>query len=361
MTAPIILAAGGTGGHVAPAIAVADVLIALGHPVILLTDTRGVRFVTPRPGLTVNVIRAGTIRKNPVRLIKDLWAMAIGLLQSFDILRDHRPGAVIGFGGYPCFPPVLAAQIIGIPTLLHEGNAVMGKANLFLSRFCTKIALSLPNYTGLTQAQMARTIVTGRPVAAAIEALYPASYSPSAGNDPFNIVILGGSQGAKILSHDVPHALAQMLPELRARLNLTHQVLADDVTTVQKLYAAAGIKADVAPFFTDIPARLARAHFFIGRSGGTVHELSIAGIPALYIPYPHHRDQQQLKNAQIIAQAGGAFILEEPHFTPDSFLAPIVQFMQDPALSQRMATAAKTCGHPHAAQKLAEAALAMIR
>lgn len=359
--APILLAAGGTGGHVAPAIALADELIARGYPVILATDQRGLRYAAPRAGMTIHVIKAGTLRKNPIRLVKDMLALVIGLFQSFDILRDHRPAVVVGFGGYPCFPPVITAQMLGIPTLLHQSDAVVGQANLMLARFCDRLALSLPDYSGLPEKIRARTIVTGRPSAAAIDALYDRPYTPSQNIDPFNIVILGGSQGAHILSDDVPRAFCQIEPALRARLRLTHQVLAPDVDQAKKMYADAGITADIAPFFNDIPARLATAHLFIGRSGGTVHEISIAGIPALYIPYPHHRDQQQFKNAAVIERAGGALILKEADFTAQSFLAPIQQLMQDPLLSAKMAVAAKSCGHPKAAQKLADVALDLAK
>ncbi len=360
MTQKILLAAGGTGGHVAPAIALADELITRGYAVILATDTRGLRFVTPRPGMTVKIIRAGTIRKNPMRLIKDIVNLTIGLFQSFDLLRDHHPVAVVGFGGYPCFPPVLTAQIIGIPTLLHQSDAVVGKANAWLARFCTRLALSLPDDRSLPESVKKKTVITGRPCAPAIDALFTHAYTASTGNDPFHIVILGGSQGARILSDDVPRALCALPDHLRARLHLTHQVLTDDVQTVQDLYQNAGINADIAPFFNDIPARLAAAHLFIGRSGGTVHEISIAGIPALYLPYPHHRDQQQLKNAAVIERAGGAVILEERDFTAKSFLAPITEIMQNSALSEKMAAAAKSCGHPFAAKKLADAVLDLI-
>lgn len=361
MTHTILLAAGGTGGHVAPALALADELIARGHGVVLATDTRGLRFVTPRDRMTVKVIRAGTIRKNPLRLIKDMVNLAIGIFQSFDLLRDHHPAAVVGFGGYPCFPPVLTAQIISVPTLLHQSDAVVGKANAWLARFCTRLALSLPDDSTLPASIKKKTVITGRPCAAAIDALYDHVYTTSKGDDPFHIVILGGSQGAKILSDSVPRALCTLPDPLRTRLRLTHQVLADDVDTVRGLYQSAGITADIAPFFKDIPARLAAAHLFIGRSGGTVHEISIAGIPALYIPYPHHRDQQQLKNAAVIERAGGAVILEEPNFTANSFLAPITEIMQNPALPQKMAAAAKSCGHPFAAKKLADAVIALFK
>lgn len=359
--APILLAAGGTGGHVTPALALADELIARGIPVILATDQRGLKFVEQRTGLTVHLIKAGTIRKNPLRLVKDMIALAIGLFQSFDLLRDARPSVVVGFGGYPCFPPVLAAQIIGTPTLLHQTDAVVGKANALLARLCTRLALSLPAYDGVPDSVRPRTVITGRPSAKAIDDLYDHPYTASRNNDPFNIVILGGSQGAGILSRDVPTALATLPDDLRARLRLTHQILAEDLETVKTLYQAAGITADIAPFFKDIPARLKTAHLFIGRSGGTVHEISIAGLPALYIPYPHHKDQQQLKNAAVIERAGGAFILQEPDFTDDSFLALIVKLMQDPALSEKMAAAAKSCGHPRAAQKLADAVLDLAK
>lgn len=355
----VLLAAGGTGGHVIPALALADELHARGIGVIFATDARGIKYVTDRPWMTTRVIRAGTIRKQPIRLIKDMMSLCIGIIQSWDIIRDNSPNVVVGFGGYPCFPPVFAAQFVGIPTMLHEQNAVMGKANVWLSKLCTRIALSLPDYTGLSDAQRKRTIVTGRPVHAKIDDLYNEKFVAPQNTEPFHILITGGSQGAAILGTALPPVFAALPDHLRARLNLTHQVIAADVDAVKSIYKNAGITATVAPFITDIPDRLATTHLFIGRSGGTVTEMCVAGIPAIYIPYPHHKDQQQLKNAQVVVNAGGAVIVQEQWFDPITFAALLTDLLQNPEKLQQMANSAKTCGRPHAARFLADAALTL--
>lgn len=357
MVMTVLLAAGGTGGHVFPALALADTLHARGVNVLFATDTRGVKYVKDRPWLNVNVIRAGTIRKQPVALIRDMFNVVVGLLQSFDIIRSHDPDVVVGFGGYPCFPPVCAAQILSIPTLLHEQNAVIGKANASLAKLCTKLALSFPDFTGLSDKQQARTIVTGNPVRPEIAALSALPYIP---RDPFNILVVGGSQGAQVFGTVIPAALRMMPAALRSRLFLRQQVRADDIEAVRKTYAELGINCEIAPFFTDMVGAWRDAHLFIGRSGAsTVAEATAAGKPAIYVPYPHHKDMQQLKNAQTVTRAGGAWVMEERDFTPEWLLAQLHGFMQNPDSLSQMAAVSRSCGHPQAADALADAVLAL--
>jgi UDP-N-acetylglucosamine--N-acetylmuramyl-(pentapeptide) pyrophosphoryl-undecaprenol N-acetylglucosamine transferase len=361
MTSPVILlAAGGTGGHVMPALALADELHNRGAKVIFASDIRGAKYVTDRPWMTHKIIRAGTLRKHPIRFFTDIANIFIGLLQSFDLIRRHRPDVVVGFGGYPCFPPMLAAQIMDIPTLLHEQNAVLGKANGWLASMSKKIALSLPDFTGLSANQQKRAVVTGRPVRTEIAALYDRPYIPPTAGGDINILIIGGSLGAKVLSRDLPPILAALPANLRARLNLTHQILNDDLDAARTVYQRVGIRAHIAPFFTDMPAELNRAHLFIGRSGGTVAEICCAGLPAIYIPYPHHKDQQQLKNAAVIEQIGGAVIIKEPDLKADTLLAYITDFMQNPDRLAQMSIKARSCGYPRAAQSLADAVLGLV-
>lgn len=359
----ILIAAGGTGGHVIPALALADALHARGHKVVFATDNRGIQYVKDRPWMKTHIIHAGTFRKDIIRLIKDIGNMILGIFESFDLVRDYRPDAVAGFGGYPCFPPVFVAQLLRIPTLLHEQNAVIGHANKYLAMMCTRLALSFPDFTGLSTAQRKRTLVTGRPVAAAIEALYDRLYIPPASEGPFEILIMGGSQGAKVVSHAVAHAFAGLPDSLRRRLKLTHQVLKEDLEEVRNLYKSTGITATTTSYIEagDVARALATAHLFIGRSGASVTEIWIAGLPAIYIPYPHHKDQQQVKNAKVAVDVGGGVILQEKDFTLDKLQTLLIDFMQTPSKLAAMAAAARSCAHPRADQALADAVLSLIK
>jgi UDP-N-acetylglucosamine--N-acetylmuramyl-(pentapeptide) pyrophosphoryl-undecaprenol N-acetylglucosamine transferase len=379
-----LLAAGGTGGHVMPALALAHELVARGHIVIFATDNRGLRFVPeeiksiglgPRdPGGTgssgqargsihVKTIRAGTLRKHPVRLIKDLFSMTIGVLQSFDLIRDYTPDAIVGFGGYPSFPPVFAAQILRRKTVLHSADAVIGRANLMLAKFCTRLALSFPNFKGINEKLRARTVVTGLPVRAAIDDLRDCPYIPPEPTGPFHITIMGGSQGAGVLGIKLATILAALPPSERARLHLTHQVRAEDLETVQALYRNANITATCASFIQNIPEILSTTHLFIGRSGAsTVMEMGITGRPAIYIPLiaSTHHDAQQRENANVFVHLSAAEIIEESDFTQDHFLAKLTALMHDPARLSHMSQAARGGARPFAARALADMVESLI-
>lgn len=360
-TVKVLIASGGTGGHVIPALALADKLLERGIEVIFATDNRGIVYIKDRPGMITKVIRAGTIRKEPIRLIKDMISMMVGILQSFDLMRDYHPDVVIGFGGYPCFPPVFTAQILGIPSMLHEQNAVMGKANRCLAKMCMRVALSFPNFTGLDDRLKARTVVTGRPVSAGIDALWDHAYTPPEENGPFHLLILGGSQGTAVLSTFIPHVLAELPASYRARLHVVHQILQKDLDSVRTLYDQSGITAVTGPFIENIPDHLAKSHLFMGRSGAMVTEICVAGLPAIYIPYPHHKDQQQLKNAQVQGQAGGAIIIDERTITKEEIASAIMDLMDNPQKLAAMAKGAKSCGYPYAAQKLADEVINLVQ
>lgn len=305
----------------------------------------------------VKTIRAGTLRKQPVRLIKDLFNMMIGVLQSFDLIRDHNPAVIVGFGGYPSFPPVFAAQILRLPTVLHSADAVIGRANLMLAKFCTCLALSFPNFKGINEKLRARTVVTGLPVRTAIDDLRDALYIPPEPTGPFRLTIMGGSQGAGVLGIKLATMLTALPPHDRARLALTHQVRAEDLETVQTIYQNAGIAATCAPFIGNIPEVLASTHLFIGRSGAsTVMEMGITGRPAIYIPLiaATHHDAQQRENANVFAALGAAEIIEEADFNTDHFVAKLTALMHDPARLSHMSQAARQGAKPFAARALAD-------
>lgn len=358
----VLLAAGGTGGHVFPALALADELYARNIKVIFATDNRGAKYIKDRPWLAVHIIASGTLRKHPIQFFTDIARMLWGLLQSFDLMRSNAPDVIVGFGGYPCFPPVFSGQILGVPTLLHEQNAVIGKANAGLAKLCTRLALSLPDFTGLNKKTRAKTIVTGNPVRPEIAALSEQPYTPPEPDGRFRILIMGGSQGTTVLGRDLPPLFAHLPEHLRKRLDLVHQIRTPDLAAAQMIYQKAGITARITDFITDVPLALQTCHLFIGRSGASnVAEICVMGRPAIFVPYPHHKDQQQLKNAEIVARAGGAIILPEHNISPQTLLAHLTRFMQTPAELGQMAAGSKSCGQPHAAANLADAVIGLVK
>ena len=353
----ILLAAGGTGGHLFPAEALAQELLTKGCRVVLVTDQKGAGF---RSGDKVETVRVQSATPGPglFSKIKAACAIMAGTVQGLFLMYKYKPDAVVGFGGYPSFPTVLAAQLAGRPTLLHEQNAVLGKANRFLAARADQIAVSLPGTTGLGPKNQSKTIITGNPVRAEIRALRDTAYPTGNANAALSIFIMGGSQGAKVLSHVVPEALAQLPNALKSRVSVTQQCRPEDIEQAAKTYASAGIKAELKSFFNDVSKRLAQCHLFIGRSGAsTVSEIAVAGRPAIFVPYPGHADQQQKVNAQALEKAGGAWVMTEDVFKAEALKSKIESFLTDPGQLDRAAAAARSCGQPEAALNLAMAAL----
>jgi UDP-N-acetylglucosamine--N-acetylmuramyl-(pentapeptide) pyrophosphoryl-undecaprenol N-acetylglucosamine transferase len=343
---PIILAAGGTGGHLYPAEALAQELLNRGHTVIIITDKRGSAFRKLGDKVQIDCVRAATFRPGILSKIKAVFDICIGILQAAKLLKKYQPALVVGFGGYPSFPTVFAAQRMGIPTILHEQNAVLGKANLWLAGAAQVIAASLP---------LARdkVVVTGNPVRAGICAVRNNPY-PSLGGT-LEIFITGGSQAAKVFSEVVPEAVRQLPEEIKHRLHIVHQCREDDIDATADQYRAAGVKAETKSFFNDMPERLSACHLFIGRSGAsTVAEIAVVGRPAIFVPYPGHADQQQLRNAELIAQKDGAWIIPQENFTAETLARQIEHLVKNPSLLENAARAAKSCGQPEAVKNLAD-------
>lgn len=354
----ILLAAGGTGGHLFPAEALAQELLAQGCKVILVTDQKGAGFKSANDQIETLRIQSATPGAGIFSKIKTAVKIAIGTVQGILLMHKHKPDAVVGFGGYPSFPTVLAAQLYGTPTLLHEQNAVLGKANRFLSKRADQIAVSLPGTTGLGAKNELKTIVTGNPVRPDIRGLRNDAYPAPMPDSQIRIFIMGGSQGAKVLSKVIPEALSLLPPELKSRVSITQQCRAEDIPAAEESYKNAGIAAELKSFFNDVSKRLSACHLFIGRSGAsTVSELAVAGRPAIFVPYPGHADQQQKINAAALEKAGGAWVMTEDIFKPEALKARIEALMQTPGALETAAAAAKSCGKPEAAQNLAQAAL----
>lgn len=357
----ILLCAGGTGGHMFPADALARELIARGHNVVLATDGRGKRFEPFAGGIKLYVLSSGAMIGGIKGKLSSLIALAKGFRESQALLKELRPDIVVGFGGYPSFPPVMMAQIMKMPTVIHESNAVLGLANVVLAPMAKKIATPTANMNRLRAADRAKIAVTGNPVRPDIAAVGQGDYPKFINGNGLRIFITGGSQGAQVLTEVLPRALAHLPEGDRRRIEVVQQCAEGDIPRLQSAYGKAGIRAELQPFFRDMADRLRAAHLFIGRSGAsTVAEIAVAGRPALFVPYPHHKDQQQLKNTQDMVKAGAAWVIEQKAFTPQSVLAQMAVFLQNPDILKQAADNAKGCGHAHAARELADVVLKEI-
>ncbi len=358
---PVLVAAGGTGGHLFPAEALAAALIRRGIPVHLATDRRAARYGGAFAADAIHVVSSATLRgRNPVAVAKTLTVLGIGVCQANALIGRLKPAAVIGFGGYPTIPPVLAATWRGVPSLIHDANAVIGRANRFLAPRVTAIATTFPGLFANAPALAAKATLTGNPVRPAVAAAaatpYPATYGT------LRLLVFGGSQGARIMADIVPSAIALLRPELRARLSIVQQARDEDVARVRAAYGDASVAAEVAPFFADLPARMAASHLVVSRSGAsTVAELAAIGRPAILVPLPHALDQDQFANAGVLEQPGGAIRMVQDAFTPQRLAGEIAALVASPQRLGSMAAAARSVGRLDAGDRLADLVLAVAR
>ena len=355
---PICLAAGGTGGHVFPAATVARELEARGQAIAVLTDPRGRAFTQAFPPSSIHTIAAsGLVNKSLRGKAAAAWNLLHGLVQARRVLAKLRPPLVIGFGGYPCLPPLIAAWTLGIPTLLHEQNAVMGLANRLASRFANLIALSFANTVNQSRPNKARLV--GNPVRKEFSQAR-AYQAPDHG--PINLLVFGGSQGAQILTDLIPRALCLLPETLRTRLHLTLQVRKDDLEAVQQTLATAGLgQFTLLPFLDPMPRYLDAAHLVIARSGATtVSEVAAAGRPALLIPLVLQADDHQRHNARVLEQLGAALVFGQAGLSAEHLAHEIAALMTDPHRLTAMAMAAKSASRPQATQELVDLAFTLI-
>ncbi|HET7849053.1 MAG TPA: undecaprenyldiphospho-muramoylpentapeptide beta-N-acetylglucosaminyltransferase [Pseudolabrys sp.] len=352
-TPRVLLAAGGTGGHLFPAEALAAALVKRGIAVELATDTRAAHFKFPAQA--VHLIPSATLRgRNPLAYARTLTLLGAGLAKALLMLGRVKPAVVVGFGGYPTVPPLFAAALRGIPTVLHEQNGVMGRANRLLAPRVTRIATGFRDVAGMDAALKAKATFTGNPVRPAVTTVAATPYAAPSAGGKFRLTVFGGSQGARVMSDVVPEAIARLDSELRRRLVITQQARSEDLARVQAAYDRVGVTAETAAFFADLPARIAASHLVIARSGAsTVAELSAIGRPAILVPLPHALDQDQLANAGMLAKAGGAICIEQANFTPERLAAEIATLAGDPERLGGMAAAAKSAGTIDAADRLA--------
>jgi UDP-N-acetylglucosamine--N-acetylmuramyl-(pentapeptide) pyrophosphoryl-undecaprenol N-acetylglucosamine transferase len=354
----VLLAAGGTGGHLFPAEALAVALAHRGVTADLATDERAARYGKAFPARAIHMIPSETLRgRDPLSLARMVWRLGFGFGQAYVLLRRLRPAAVIGFGGYPTVPPVLAAAMRGIPTVIHDSNAVIGRANRLLAPRVTAIATTFPNVLDQNRRLASKATVTGNPLRPAVIAAAAVPY-PSAASGRLKVLVFGGSQGARIMADIVPPAMARLDADLRARLHVVQQVREEDAARVRELYAHLGMEFEMAPFFLDLPARIAAAHLIISRAGaGTVAELAAIGRPAILVPLPHALDQDQLANAAALANAGGAMVLPQQAFTPERLATELTALASDPQRLASMAAGARSAGTLDAAERLADLVL----
>lgn len=350
----IFLAAGGTGGHLFPAEALGHELRARGYSVHLVTDSRAERFAGTFPADEVHVVPSATFgSKNPIALLMTGWKLWSGLRTARRLIARLKPMAVVGFGGYPTVPPLLASTSMGVPSILHEQNGVMGRANKALAGRVQAIAGGfLPEGNGT---HASKTVITGNPVRPAVLEAAKTVYRPSTDAQEFRLLVFGGSQGAQFFSKGIPAAVALLDPADRARLNVTQQARTDDSATVTEAYRTMGVPAEVSPFFGDMAERLAAAHLVICRSGAsTVSEIAVIGRPSLLVPYPHALDHDQAANAAALVAKGGAEVTPQSELSPERLAQLISAAMKEPERLQAMATAAKQTGRPDAAALLAD-------
>ncbi|WP_105382546.1 undecaprenyldiphospho-muramoylpentapeptide beta-N-acetylglucosaminyltransferase [Neorhizobium alkalisoli] len=355
----VLLAAGGTGGHVFPAEALGHELRARGYSVHLVTDSRAERYAGTFPADEIHVVPSATFgSKNPIALARTGWKLWTGLRAARRLIGRLKPLAVVGFGGYPTVPPLMASTAMGVPSMIHEQNAVMGRANKALTGKVQAIAGGfLPETEG---PYAGKTVTTGNPVRPAVLAASNVPYVASRDSDPFRLVVFGGSQGAQYFSSAVPTALSLLDQAERDRLAVTQQARPEDKDRVTSCFAKLKAPADISSFFSDMAERLATAHLVICRSGAsTVSEIAVIGRPAILVPYPHALDHDQAANAAALVATGGAQVVPQSELSPERLAALVSAAMKEPERLEKMAAAAKSAGRPNAAILLADMVVAI--
>lgn len=350
-----VLAAGGTGGHMIPAHALAAELKGRGHGVLLITDERGSRFPGLFENVPVHILPAGRLGGGPIGLLKALGAVVKGRGQAKRLYREHTPDAVVGFGGYPAFPSLLAASSMKIPTVLHEQNAVLGRVNRLLAGEAEAIGIAYDQVDRLRPKYAEKAVLIGNPVRSEIARLGELPFPPFDEVAPLKILVTGGSQGASILSDVVPKGLGLLDPSLRRRLQVVQQCRPEDIERVRGQYAELQIPAELMTYIEDMPEKLADAHLVIGRAGAsTIAELTAAGRPAILVPFAAATDDHQSANAREMVKAGGARAIQETGFTPEVLARQVEALAMDPVALSNAAARSLSVGRPHAARDLAD-------
>ena len=358
----VLLAAGGTGGHVFPAEALASELMDRGYRLGLVTDKRGKAYGGALGALETHHILAGGIagKSIPAR-IKSVMELGIGTWQAWRLMKGLRPDAVIGFGGYASVPTMMAATFTSIPTVIHEQNALLGRANRLLAGRVKAIATSFADTRGLPLGADQKITLTGMPVRAPIAAKADTPYPVSEGDAPLCVLVLGGSQGARVLSEVVPAALGKLPAEIKSRLDVTQQCREEDMSMVKAAYGEIGIRAHLATFIDDVPERMAKSHVVISRAGAsTVAEALAVGRPSILVPYPFAADDHQSYNAQAVDAAGAGWIMPQDAFTADNLALRLDSLLGLPAVLEKSARCARDLGRADAAKRLADVVTSLV-
>lgn len=353
---PVVIAAGGTGGHLFPAEALAQELQRRGRPVVLITDERGRAYAESFPACEVIGVKAATFAgRGPVGRIAAAFSIVRGVANARASLARLKPLAVVGFGGYPSLPAMAAAILSGVPSCIHEQNAVLGRVNRRLAPFVTAVASTFPSLKGLATSARAKLAVTGNPVRDAVIAKAGAPYAAPGKLGDIRLLVFGGSQGAQFFSKVVPEALGLLDPSLARRIHVVQQARPEDEAGVRAAYAQAGVAAEVAPFFKNLPERMAEAHLVIGRGGAsTVCELAVVGRPAIIVPLPSAMDDHQTFNAKFLEEMGAAIVLKQADVTAKALARHLTGWLGDPAKLDAAAAAARGLGRPDATRALAD-------
>jgi UDP-N-acetylglucosamine--N-acetylmuramyl-(pentapeptide) pyrophosphoryl-undecaprenol N-acetylglucosamine transferase len=351
----IVLSAGGTGGHLFPAQALAAELTRRGRKIVVMTDARGTQYPTYFPGAAIEIVPAAAFSdRSKLRLMTAPFEILAGIVVALGKLRRAKPAAVVGFGGYPSLPVMVAACLARLPTLIVAPDAVLGRANRLVANYVRAIAGGLPLKRFLPK-DMSKVVYTGNPVRPEVVALNGAPYDTPTATGPLRLLVFGGSQGARALSEIVPAAIASLPTALKTRLDIVQQCRPEDIEAVRTVYAGAGVKAELASFFSDLPSRMANAQLVIGRSGaGTVAELMVIGRPAILVPLPHALDDNQTPNADVLAEAGAGWRVAQSELTPKKLADMLQSAFASPDDLARRAAAAHALAKPDAARRLAD-------
>jgi UDP-N-acetylglucosamine--N-acetylmuramyl-(pentapeptide) pyrophosphoryl-undecaprenol N-acetylglucosamine transferase len=362
--APLVLiAAGGTGGHLFPAESLAVALRRRGIRVALATDHRVGALAESFPAEEVIEIPSATPSGgNPVMMAKAALVLGAGTLRALREIRRLKPAAVVGFGGYPTVPPVLAGALLRVPTAIHEQNGVMGRANRFVAPRVAMIATGFAAVRSIPLNATARLVHTGNPVRPAVIDAARTPYPEAPPGGTVRLLVFGGSQGARVMSEVVPAALARLSDHQRSRIAVTQQARGEDLEQVEAEYRRLGVAAQVQPFFKDLPQRIAESHLVVARSGAsTVAELAVVGRPSILVPLPGALDQDQAANGASLGALGAAVVVPQAEFTPERLAGEIAARLDDPSLLTNAAGAAKSAGIPDAAERLASAVAELAR
>lgn len=354
MNRPVIITAGGTGGHMFPALALANELERRGQTVALACDERGARYLPE--GMEAFKVRASSPSGSVGKRSSGIFRLGLGLFQSWWWLKRQQPLAVAAFGSYASVPVGVAAGMLKLPLLVHEQNAVLGRANRMIAKRATGLALTFAETEHAEMMAEDRHVVTGNPVRPEIRQHMGEAYRLPGEGEPLDVLVIGGSQGARALSDVVPAALDRLSGRERSRIRLTQQCRPEDMERVQQAYKGLGFKADLKSFFDDLPARLAKAHLVISRSGASsVAEMLVLGKPSILIPLPSALEGDQLANAKVAEAAGAAWLMQEADLTGEALSDQIRLCLEKPDRLAEAAGKAKALGRPDAAEALADA------